>query len=51
MADLALAEMAGRYRLNRARRSKQEALMEKRAAAEAAGMGGGMAGKNKSEWG
>jgi len=36
-ADLALKEMAGRYRLNRARRSRHELLMEKRALSEIAG--------------
>jgi chemotaxis protein histidine kinase CheA len=39
MADLALAEMADKYRLNRARRSRHEALQEERAAAEAAKLG------------
>lgn len=34
-ADLALAEMSSKYRLNRARRSRHEALQEERAAAEA----------------
>jgi hypothetical protein len=38
-ADLALAEMANKYRLNRARRSRHEALQEERAAAEAAKKG------------
>jgi len=49
-ADLALTEMAGRYRLNRARRSKHEALMEKRAMAEAAGQGMATT-QHKNEWG
>ena len=39
MADLALVEMANKYRLNRARRSRHEALQEERAAAEAAKQG------------
>mmetsp|Transcript_25265 Transcript_25265/g.41004 ORF Transcript_25265/g.41004 Transcript_25265/m.41004 type:complete len:603 (-) Transcript_25265:168-1976(-) len=39
-ADLALVEMAGRYRVNKARRTKHEALMEERAAKEAAEKGG-----------
>ena len=38
-ADLALQEMASKYRLNRARRTKHEALQEERAAAEAANEG------------
>ncbi|KAL7554774.1 hypothetical protein ACHAWF_018309 [Thalassiosira exigua] len=38
-ADLALLEMGRRYRLNRARRTKHEALMEERAAKEAAEKG------------
>ncbi|KAK1735782.1 galectin [Skeletonema marinoi] len=38
-ADLALVEMAGRYRVNKARRTKHEALMEERAAKEAAEKG------------
>ena len=38
-ADLALAEMSSKYRLNRARRSRHEALQEERAAAEAAKKG------------
>jgi hypothetical protein len=42
LADLALLEMAnsGRYRVNKARRSRHEALMEERAAKEAAEGGG-----------
>lgn len=39
MADLALAEMAGKYKMNRARWSRHEALQEKRAAEEAAKQG------------
>jgi RNA recognition motif-containing protein len=39
MADLALAEMASKYRLNRARRSRHEALQEQRAADEATKQG------------
>lgn len=38
-ADLALQEMASKYRLNRARRTKHEALQEERAAVEAANQG------------
>jgi hypothetical protein len=36
MADQALRDMSERYRLNRARRSRHEALQEERAADEAA---------------
>eukprot|EP00980_Cylindrotheca_fusiformis_P004764 scaffold1019_cov123-Cylindrotheca_fusiformis.AAC.4 len=39
MADLALSEMSDKYRMNRARRSRHEALQEERAAAEAAKAG------------
>lgn len=39
LCDLALQEMAGQYRLNRARRSRHEALQEERAAKEAATAG------------
>jgi len=38
-ADLALREMGSKYRLNRARRSRHEALLEQRATAEAANKG------------
>ena len=38
-ADLALVEMNGRYRVNKARRTKHEAIMEERAAKEAAEKG------------
>ena len=38
-ADLALMEMKDRYKLNKARRTKHEALMEKRAADDAAASG------------
>lgn len=38
-ADLALLEMKDRYKLNKARRTKHEALIEKRAAEEAAASG------------
>ncbi|KAL7526074.1 hypothetical protein ACHAXR_003149 [Thalassiosira sp. AJA248-18] len=38
-ADLALLEMANKYRVNKARRTKHEALMEERAAKEAAEKG------------
>ncbi|KAL3899669.1 MAG: hypothetical protein SGARI_006408, partial [Bacillariaceae sp.] len=37
-ADLALQEMSAQYRINRARRTRHEALQEERAAAEAAKM-------------
>mmetsp|Transcript_34904 Transcript_34904/g.64062 ORF Transcript_34904/g.64062 Transcript_34904/m.64062 type:complete len:568 (-) Transcript_34904:69-1772(-) len=47
LADLALAEMANKYKLNRARRTKHEALMEKRAAEEALEKG---TGKENAEW-
>jgi hypothetical protein len=40
MADLAMSEMANKYRLNRARRSRHEALQEERAAKETAKGGG-----------
>lgn len=46
-ADLALREMATKYRLNRARRSRHEALLEQRAAAEAEAKG---VTKEPSEW-
>lgn len=48
-ADLALLEMAssGRYRVNKARRSRHEALMEERAAREAAEGGGGTSANAK----
>ena len=39
LCDLALQEMAGQYRLNRARRSRHEALQEERAAKEAQKLG------------
>jgi hypothetical protein len=39
LADLAVVEMADRYRVNKARRTKHEALMEERAAREAAEKG------------
>lgn len=38
-ADLALQEMQDQYRMNRARRSRHEALQDERAAAEAATQG------------
>ncbi len=49
--DLALREMGSRYRLNRARRSKHEALLEQRAAAERA-TGGTEAGSKRetTDW-
>jgi len=46
-ADLALREMGSKYRLNRARRSRHEALLEQRAAAEAEASG---MTKETSEW-
>jgi hypothetical protein len=39
MADLAVTEMASKYKINRARWSRHEALQEKRAAEEAAKQG------------
>lgn len=52
-ADLALQEMSSKYRLNRARRSKHEALQEERAAKEAlklaASSGGGHATTGNSK--
>jgi RNA recognition motif-containing protein len=38
-ADLALQQMVSQYRVNRARRTRHEALQEERAAAEAGKMG------------
>jgi len=49
-ADMALAEMTGQYRINRARRTKHEALMERRALEEAAGQGVATT-QTKNEWG
>jgi hypothetical protein len=48
-ADLAILEMAssGRYRVNKARRSRHEALLEERAAREAAEGGGSASAKAK----
>lgn len=46
-ADLALNEMQDHYRLNRARRSRHEALQEERAAAESAKQGDK---KESTEW-
>lgn len=48
-ADLAILEMAssGRYRVNKARRTRHEALLEERAAREAAEGGGGASAKAK----
>jgi hypothetical protein len=48
-ADLALLEMAssGRYRVNKARRSRHEALLEERAARESAEGGGSSSAKAK----
>ena len=48
MADLALQEMGSKFKLNRARRSRHEALQEERAAKEAAKSGGGQ--KQDSGW-
>ena len=48
-ADLALHEMQDKYRLNRARLSRHEALQEERAAAEAAANDGQE--KESSDWG
>jgi RNA recognition motif-containing protein len=48
-ADLALAEMSSKYRINRAKRSRREVLKEERAAKEAASSG--LAGpKGTSDW-
>ena len=47
LADLAVMEMADRYKVNKARRTKHEALMDERAAKEAAGMG---MEKEGTEW-
>lgn len=53
-ADLALSEMQSQYRLNRARRSRHEALQEERAAKEAAKLaavsGGVTAKKEGTGW-
>jgi RNA recognition motif-containing protein len=46
-SDLALEEMQHLYRLNRARRSRHEALQEERAAAEASKQG---TAKETTEW-
>lgn len=46
-ADLALSEMATQYRINRARRSRHEALQEERAAAENKKMG---KTKDNADW-
>ena len=47
LADLAVKEMANKYRVNKARRTKHEALMEERAAKEAGEKGGK---KEGSDW-
>ena len=47
-ADMAIREMSSKYKVNRARRSRHEALMEKRAAAEAAA--GKSETKESSDW-
>mmetsp|Transcript_22023 Transcript_22023/g.33909 ORF Transcript_22023/g.33909 Transcript_22023/m.33909 type:complete len:429 (-) Transcript_22023:162-1448(-) len=49
-ADLALTEMQDLYRMNRARRSRYEALQEERAAKEAANKGNDGGKKENSEW-
>ena len=46
-ADLALQEMATQYRINRARRTRHEALQEERAAAENIKMG---KTKDNADW-
>ena len=46
-ADMALSEMSSQYRLNRARRTKHEALQEERAAKEA---GKQLLNKDGTEW-
>jgi RNA recognition motif-containing protein len=48
-ADLALAEMSSKYRINRAKRSRREVLREERAAREAAA-GSLIAYKETSDW-
>lgn len=48
MADLALVQMAGKYRITKARRTKHEALLEERAKKEKDGGGGG--GKEGVDW-
>ncbi len=48
-AEMAIREMSGKYKVNRARRSRHEALMEERAAAEAA-TGGRSEAKESSDW-
>mmetsp|Transcript_3542 Transcript_3542/g.7368 ORF Transcript_3542/g.7368 Transcript_3542/m.7368 type:complete len:138 (-) Transcript_3542:154-567(-) len=48
LADLALVQMAGKYRITKARRTKHEALMEERAKKEKEGGGGG--GKESVDW-
>jgi hypothetical protein len=47
LADLAIREMSSKYKVNRARKSRHEALMDERAAAEAASGG---AAKDDSGW-
>jgi RNA recognition motif-containing protein len=49
-ADLALAEMASTYRINRAKRSRREALREERASREAAASAGFARNKETSDW-
>lgn len=46
-ADLALQEMANQYRINRARRTRHEALQEERAAAELGKVG---KAKESTDW-
>lgn len=52
MADLALRELGSQYTMNRARRSKHEALQEERALAElqASSVGGATNEKENREW-
>ncbi|KAL7581728.1 hypothetical protein ACA910_022266 [Epithemia clementina (nom. ined.)] len=50
LADLALQEMSYKYQLNRARRTKHEALQEERMAKEQSGGLGGGARRGGSEW-
>jgi RNA recognition motif-containing protein len=50
MADLALSEQGGNYRLNRARRSRHEALQEERAETEAANQTAGKNIKDSGGW-
>lgn len=49
-ADLALVEQRNKYKLNKARRTKHEALMEERAANEAKGSGDGSKKESNVDW-